>query len=442
MHPVMFTISGWMFKILVPLLILWGCYSIVINVNRASPPPPSKKKTKTDDEVVKSDAKESGFKLPADTPFNAIVSILIGLGVFAFAAPVTLTGSNFEKFVQTLKAFANGPIWRQQWEKLPIYSYGVMLGLSLVAGWYIVLGLMDRQYKETDPAKRAEYRSKMADCYVFTAFFAVAGSRVLYILTNLSEFPTIESMLRLRSGGLVAYGGFLGGLLGSIIYLKRNGFSLWPWADAAVPSLGTGLAITRMGCYMYGCDFGSPLPPNAPGFLKTLGTFPHWADNHGAPAWQQHVTMGFHTSRATCEGPYHGVWSAADNLCRIPAAAQHSVPVHPTQLYESLLGFTIFLALMWLWKRRKFEGQIFLAFGILYGVGRSLLEVIRDDAERGAIGPLSTSQAIGIVTAILAAGFYYYRLKNAPPADGVDFFKKFTPPTPPEPPSPPEAAAA
>ena len=88
------------------------------------------------------------------------------------------------------------------------------------------------------------------------------------------------------------------------------------------------------------------------------------------------------------------------------------------------------------------EGQIFLAFGVLYGIGRSLLEIIRDDAERGAIGPLSTSQAIGIVTAILAAGIYYYRLKNAPPADGVEFFKKFAPPTPPEPPSPPEAAAA
>jgi phosphatidylglycerol:prolipoprotein diacylglycerol transferase len=89
----------------------------------------------------------------------------------------------------------------------------------------------------------------------------------------------------------VAYGGFLGGLLGSIIYLYRNGFSLWKWADAAVPALGSGLMITRLGCYMYGYDFGKPLSPHAPRWLKFLGTFPHWADGHGAPAWQQHVRL-------------------------------------------------------------------------------------------------------------------------------------------------------
>src|SRR5207249_3594098 len=124
---------------------------------------------------------------------------------------------------------------------------GVMLGSSLVVGWYITLGLSEREGLD---------RAKMADCYVFTAFCAIVGSRLLYILTNLSEFPDLVSMFKLRSGGLVAYGGFLGGLAGSWIYCARNKISLWAWADAAVPSLATGLLITRLGCYMYGCDFG------------------------------------------------------------------------------------------------------------------------------------------------------------------------------------------
>src|ERR1700733_8269174 len=58
---------------------------------------------------------------------------------------------------------------------LPIYSYGVMLGLSLVVGWYLTLTLAERDGlpKET-----------MANCYVITAIAAIAGSRILYVITN------------------------------------------------------------------------------------------------------------------------------------------------------------------------------------------------------------------------------------------------------------------
>ena len=416
MHPVMFTIPGWMFKIVVPLLILWGCFSIVVSVNRSAPQPKKK-----DDKDAESPP-ESSFTLPADSPFNAVVSILIGIGVFAFAAPITVAGSGLTAAISVLKQFPSGAAWRGPWEQLPIYSYGVMLGLSLVTGWYVVLGLMRRQFHETDKARIEEYMRHMADCYVFTAFTAVAGSRVLYILTNLSEFPTLWSMLKLRSGGLVAYGGFIGGLLGSIMFLRSKGYTLWRWGDAAVPALGTGLTITRMGCYLYGCDFGRPLPPSAPGFLKFLGSFPHWADSHGSPAWQQHVQLGFRADPRVCERDYHGVWSSAEHVCKIPYSAQHSVPVHPTQLYESLMGFTIFAVLMYMWRRRTFEGQIFLSFAMLYGVGRSILEIIRDDAERGVVGPLSTSQFIGIVSTLICVPLYLYMRKTAKRAEPANLF--------------------
>lgn len=407
MHPVMFTIPGWGFKIIVPLLILWGMYSLVVSANRAAPPPKGK-------DVPPEEPGKKSFELPADNPTNALISIAIGLGVFAFSAPVQFSGSNVQKLGQLLKAFVRGSNWFGViWEPLPIYSYGVMLGLSFVVGWYLTLALTDRQKLS---------RQEMGDCYVFTAFSAVIGSRVLYILTNLDEFPTLESMLRLRSGGLVAYGGFLGGLLGSMIFLLRRGYRLWPWADAVVPALGTGLMITRIGCYLYGCDFGKPLSPNAPGFLKRLGSFPHWADNHGAPAWQQHVRLGFRATREVCERSYNGFFNSSDGMCHIPVSAQHSVPVHPTQLYESLLGFTIFVCLMFIWRRRRFEGQIFLAFGFLYGVGRALLELIRDDAERGIVAGMSTSMFIGIVTAVLSAALYAYRARTQPQATSASLF--------------------
>ncbi len=157
---------------------------------------------------------------------------------------------------------------------LPIYSYGVMLGLSLIVGWYLTLTLADRDGlpKET-----------MANCYVITAIAAIVGARLLYIVTNLDEFTTVKgdsnspldpmSFFALRRGGLVAYGGFLGGYIGSWLYLQRHRIRLMPWADVAVPSLASGLFITRIGCYLFGCDFGKRLPSTAPAFLQKLGTF-------------------------------------------------------------------------------------------------------------------------------------------------------------------------
>lgn len=243
---------------------------------------------------------------------------------------------------------------------IPIYSYGVMLGLSLVVGWYLTLTLAERDGlpKET-----------MANNYVITAVAALVGARVLYILTNLNEFDSLGSMFAFRRGGLVAYGGFLGGLIGSYVFLRQNRMPLLPWADVAVPSLATGLMITRVGCYLFGCDFGQPLKESAPAFLKKLGTFPKWADGtlpkgSGSPAWVQHVQSHL-----------------------IPDTATASLPVHPTQIYESLTGLLLFGLLLWARKKQKFRGEIFFLFCFAYGVCRYLLEILRDDAERGSLPP-------------------------------------------------------
>lgn len=250
---------------------------------------------------------------------------------------------------------------------VPIYSYGVMLGLSLVVGWYLTLTLADRDGLP---------RETMANCYVFTALAAIAGSRVLYVLTNLDEFHSLADIFAFRRGGLVAYGGFIGGYLGSWAYLKKNGLRLMPWADVAVPSLASGLLITRIGCYLFGCDFGKRLPEGAPGFLKKLGTFPHWASGtldagDGAPAYVRHFEL------------YRGTPLGAEL-----AKTQASLPVHPTQIYESLAGLLLLGILLWQRKNQKFRGQIFFTFVFGYGFLRFLLEIIRDDVERGEYGPM------------------------------------------------------
>ncbi len=262
---------------------------------------------------------------------------------------------------------------------LPIYSYGVMLGLSLVVGWYLTLGLAERDGLP---------KEAMANCYVVTALTAIVGSRLLYVATNLEEFHSVVDVFKLRSGGLVAYGGFLGGFLGSVVFTRSQRLRLLPWGDVAVPSLASGLLITRLGCYMYGCDFGKPLPGSAPEWLQKLGTFPHWPEGTlehgtGAPAWVHHVQ-------------HRGLGETA--------AA--SFPVHPTQLYESLTGALLLALLLWVRKNQKFRGQVFLVFVFGYGVLRFLLEIIRDDLERGEYGP-SVAEHILLPGALLAFALAY-----------------------------------
>lgn len=262
-----------------------------------------------------------------------------------------------------------------------IYSYGVMLGLSLVVGWYLTLGLAERDGlpKET-----------MANNYVVTALAAIVGARLLYVATNLDEFTSLGSLFAMRNGGLVAYGGFLGGFVGSLIFLRVHGLRLMPWADVAVPSLASGLMITRIGCYLFGCDFGKPLTAEAPGWLQKLGTFPHWpegtvASGSGSPAWVQHV----HT-RGLAE------------------TASASLPVHPTQIYESLVGLGLLGLLLYSRKTQKFRGQIFLLFTFAYGVCRFALEMVRDDNERGTASPsMPEHLLISLCFALFAVGFAY-----------------------------------
>ena len=79
-----------------------------------------------------------------------------------------------------------------------------------------------------------------------------------YVLTNLDRFDNFFDIFKVWQGGLVAYGGFLGGFVGALVFCRVKGIRLLAWADCAVPSLCTGLMITRIGCLLYGCDFGKP----------------------------------------------------------------------------------------------------------------------------------------------------------------------------------------
>ena len=140
--------------------------------------------------------------------------------------------------------------------------------------------------------------------------------------------------------------------------------------------LGTG--ITRIGCLLFGCDYGR------------LSDVP-WAIRFpkDAPAWKDHVAL-------------HGL---------SPEAAW-SLPVHPTQIYEMLAGLSLFGLLMLLRRVRKFSGQVFLGGVLGYGILRPIIEIFRGDDDRGNVGSLSTSQFIGIGSTLAGIGLLVLLLKK------------------------------
>jgi phosphatidylglycerol---prolipoprotein diacylglyceryl transferase len=290
---------------------------------------------------------------------------------------------------------------------MPIYSYGVMLGLSLVVGWYIVMWL---GRKDGLPVE------KMGSCFVWTAVAAMIGARALYVIANMKEFEGADllDIINVRKGGLVAYGGFLGGFVGSWIYLRRQRIRLMPWADVVVPTLATGLGITRFGCLMYGCDYGKPIPADAPAWLKAVAlTFPNWKVKFADLAARMSDGSAFMAQSFSGSPAFHH----HVNLGLVRATDAASMPVYPTQVMEILNGWIAFGLVMLVKSKTKFRGQAFLFFTAYYGLTRFLMEFLRGDTQRGGVGTISTSQIIGLSTLFLSlvAWFVLYRKAKADP---------------------------
>jgi len=260
------------------------------------------------------------------------------------------------------------PLWH-----VPVYAYGAMLSLSFVVGWILTFRLGEQAGLP---------RRTMEACFAVTAVCALAAGRALHVVTNLGDFASLADVFRLSSGGMVACGGFLGGLLGSIVFCRRAGLPVLAWGDCAVPSLCTGLLLTRIGCLLAGCDFGTPW--DGPWALR----FPP-----GSPAFREQVAQGL-----------------------LEPGAAASLPVHPTQIYESLAGAAL-LGLVVLVRQRRVHGEMLAAFAIGYAGLRYLIEVYRGDSQRASVGPLSMSQFIALLTCAAGLALLARLSRPSPGAD-------------------------
>ncbi len=263
----------------------------------------------------------------------------------------------------------------------PIFSYGVMLGLSFLLGWLLSSFFVERL---------GYCRRRTNVLFLVAGVGAILGARILYFIASAPGEFSLGSFFQFQRGGLVAYGGFLGGLLASAIAALVMRAEWWGRGDTVAPALALGTGITRLGCYLYGCDFGRLTESS------WALHFPRW-NNPATEAWIPGGSPAFAQH-------FHGT----------ETLAVFSPGVHPTQLLMSLNGFVGFVVLMLVMPYRRFRGQVLLVFLGYYGITRFLVELLRGDKIRGTstLGlPLSTSQFVSacILLAVLPMWWWLSR---------------------------------
>jgi phosphatidylglycerol:prolipoprotein diacylglycerol transferase len=239
-----------------------------------------------------------------------------------------------------------------------LYTYGFFLAMAflfaiLVAGHEARrLGLPTGQFYDL--------------CF-YIILAAIIGSRLFYVIVNLGSFLQHPlKIFALWEGGLVFHGGLIVALVTAFFFMRRHSM---PWRvtlDALAVGMPLGVAIGRVGCFMAGCCFGRPT--NVP-----------WAV----------------------------VFNNPNTLCPL------RVPIHPAQLYESILSLGVFGVVLWLRKRKSYDGQVVLSYLFLAGLVRFTVEFFRAPTSLDPRGPelflhMPATQVLALGIALISGAILWW----------------------------------
>ena len=216
-----------------------------------------------------------------------------------------------------------------------ITIYGVLIAIGMLLGIFFVVLEARRNHEDPDA---------YLDLAIITLLSGVAGARLLYTAFSWSLYKNDPGqLLNIRSGGLMFYGGLLGGVLGGAVYCRIRKKSFWQMADLACMGLLIGQIIGKWGSFFNRESFGE-YADNI--FSMQL---PLTAVRAGE------VTTAMREKLQTVDG---GTW----------------ILVQPLFFYESLWCLLVLLVLMMLLRKKVFQGEIFLRYLAGYGLGRAVIQ--------------------------------------------------------------------
>ena len=244
----------------------------------------------------------------------------------------------------------------------PVYWYGIFVAIAFLAG---VLHWSRRERKAGMPEG---FASELA---IWIMLGGILGARAAYVVANIRVYAAEPlSILRIDQGGLIYYGGLIGGTLAVLALAARRRIERWVLGDFVIVALPLGHALGRIGCFINACCYG-----------------------------------------AITTGPL-GVWT----ILRAPGeATPQGAFRHPAQLYEAAANLAVYALLLGWQRRQRPAGSTVALYLVTYPVARFLIEFLRGD-ERAQWAGLNVAQWISV--GLFVAGLAVWKLRRTPPDKG------------------------
>ena len=284
-----------------------------------------------------------------------------------------------------------------EYNGLIISSYGLMLMLAFITCNYLL-----KKYLIT-----IDKNPLMGDDIIFyAAIGGIVGAKLYYIIEGIPtgeaqynieglflifkgifslSFEKLATGINQFGSGLVFLGGLIGGMLSVTIYIKKNNLKWLTVGDWVAPYLALGHAIGRIGCFLVGDCYGKPCE------LPWAMSFPNGLPPTTYESFQYSYPLVFLDYVKDTFNP------------------GDIIKVHPTQLYESIIYFIVFLLLSKIRKNNLFNGYIIYLYLLFAGLSRFIIEFYRINPKY-LIG-LSGAQCISVIM-IVVAFLCLYKNKN------------------------------
>ena len=255
---------------------------------------------------------------------------------------------------------------------LTVNTYGVLIAFGFLAS--LGLGVVEGRRLGFDP-------HDLVDLCFWVLISGLLGGHLLFAIVNIQHYLADPlRFLQFWRGGVVWYGGMIGGVAGASIFLRIKRLPIWKAMDVGFPAITVGLLFGRLGCLSAGCCYGKPT-----------------------------------------DLPWAVIYPGASPLAPV------GQPLHPAPLYEALMLVGLFVLLTLLRQRKRYDGQIFALQLFYYSIGRFLLEMLRGDQDRGHLLAidliesvpgweiLSTSQLISLLLMAAAVALHLFLSRKVEP---------------------------
>ena len=342
---------------------------------------------------------------------------------------------------------------------VPIRGFGVMLLIAVVAAVALAV----------HRAKQLSFNGELVYALAVWVFVSgILGARIFYVVQKWEQFDgqslvhLLAGIVNVTQGGIVIYGGLIGGAIAFFAFVLRNGLPWLAIADLIVPSVLLGMAIGRIGCLLNGCCYGGEceypwavrFPPESPPYVDQLRTGQlHGMQldvdeqgrvivsdlTEGSPAAtaglrkdDQLVAIGGHDIAQLAQAEQQSTSAVVGDLLQIAnrdvqlqtidgrvlrwpvSLPERSHSLHPTQIYSAVNALLLCLFLLAYFPFQKRDGESLALFMLLYPFSRFLLEIIRND-ELAILGTgFTISQNVSIGVGIGALAIWAYVLSRPP----------------------------